>query len=335
MSFDYLFNPKSVAVVGASNNFGKWGFDVISALIVSSGFAELEGESAKLEAEVIKIAKSGGIRFVGPNSFGHFNTSSDISTIFFTSKIKRGEIGLISQSGNLGVYIVRKGSEMGIGFSKFVSSGNEADLRFEDYIEYFNRDEETKVIVAYVEGLREGRYFLKLAKEVAKRKPIVVLKGGTTNAGSKAALSHTASLAGSTEIFDAALKQAGVIKVDEIDELLGVSAALLRQPLPKGRNVGILTGGGGYGVITADACEKLGLKVVSLSKNTIEKLDTILPSRWPRSNPVDTVMAYFTSYSCIKIMLEDENVDVILMVGGIGTAPTMRNQLRDNIPRSM
>lgn len=149
----------------------------------------------------------------------------------------------------------------GIGFSKFVCTGNEADLRLEDYFEYLAQDEDTKIITAYIEGLREGRRFFQLTKETTPTKPVIVIKGGATKGSAKAAQSHTATLAGSDVIYEAAFRQAGVIRVEDDDELCDVVTALLYQPLPQGNRIGILTIGGGLGVMAAEACEKEGLEI--------------------------------------------------------------------------
>ena len=378
-----LFNPKSIAVVGASNDFTKWGNDVFTqvmsttadrkvypvnnrspeilginafknvkevpdsldfvaivvpytqvtsimrdcvekgvktALIISAGLKEAGEEGAKIQDEISRIAKEGSVRFVGPNCMGHFNTAADLCTMRRGISYKKGPIGLISQSGGFAWQILEAGFESGIGFSKCVSSGNEADLHFEDYLEYLAQDEATKVIVGYIEGLREGERFLKLAKEITKRKPVVVMKVGRTPTGAEAAKSHTAAISGEDAIYGTALNQVGVIRVDEIHEIFDVAAALLRQPLPRGRKVGILTAGGGHGVVTTDACEMAGLEIPPLSQNIIDKLDQILPQRWPHANPIDTVAADRVAYPCFWPLLEDETIDAILVVGIIGQA---------------
>ncbi|MDY6911349.1 MAG: CoA-binding protein [Chloroflexota bacterium] len=390
---EYLFNPRSVAVIGASNSFGKWGsgsfsrllasglkelypinstlsevsgvkaytsvtevegpidFAVIAVptpkvpdtlrecvakgikmgLIITSGFKEASG-GGELEDEIIRIAKSGGMRFVGPNSMGHINARNDFCSGPFIPRIESGHIGLIAQSGNVGTYILQSGIDMGIGFSKFVSSGNEADLHIEDYIEYLAQDKDTKVIACYIEGLRESQRFLELAREITQQKPIVVLKSGKTYAGAKAALSHTASLAGSDVISDAAFRQAGIIRVNEVNELLDVAAALLNQPIPKGNRVGILSAGGGFGVITADACERYGLEVADLSADTIDKIDKVLPDRWPRSNPVDMVAGGFATYDCLSALLEDDNFDAILAINSVEETRWWRLSFLEYVP---
>ena len=176
---------------------------------------------------------------------------------------------------------------MGLAFSKFVSSGNEADLHFEDYLEYLAWDDQTEVILGYIEGIRESRRFFQLAKEISKKKPIVITKAGRTEGGSRAARSHTASLAGSDAVCQAAFKQSGVIRVEEMSEMIDVAVCLLGQPLPKGRRVGVMAMGGGMAVTAADAVMQAGLELPSFSPSTMEKLDSILSSRWSHGNPVD------------------------------------------------
>ncbi len=380
----YLFAPDSVALVGASNTPGSWGYGIMrhllasakrkiypvnptvtevlgipaydtvvnipglvdlaiiavsapqvpevmrqcvekgvkAAVIISGGFAETDEPGSKLEAELVKIAREGGIRFIGPNSMGHADTSSQLSTLAWTGEIASGPVALISQSGNYGHRIVHNGMNLGIGFSKLVSTGNEADLRLEDYLEYLAQDENTKIITAYIEGLREGRRFFQLAKETTINKPIIVIKAGGTKESARAARSHTAALAGSEAVYAAAFRQAGVIRVDDDDELCDVVAALLYQPLPRASRVGILTIGGGLGVVAAEAVEKEGLEVARLASSTIEKLNTYLPPRWSHGNPVDmagiSMAENPTAFSSLWALMEDENVDAILFQAPVG-----------------
>ncbi len=292
---------------------------VKGALIISAGFAEVDEKGARLEEEVVRIARQGGIRFIGPNCMGHFNTSADLSTLAIIGQVRKGPISFISQSGTFGTHMIRNGLETGVGFTKFVGSGNEADLHLEDYLEYLAQDEETKVITAYIEGLREGKRFFQMAKGITRKKPIVVLKVGKTQSGEKAAHSHTAALAGSDTVFDSMCKQSGIIRVADDDELFDTTAALLHLPLPPGRGVGILTEGGGIGVLAADTCEEAGLKVAYISPDNIEKLNTILPSRWSHGNPVDTVAALFVTFPCLFTMIEDENIDSIMCISGVAS----------------
>ena len=377
---EYLFFPKSVAVIGASSTPGKWGFNVFNrvlrtisdiriypinpsapevlgvkaykrvtdvpdavdlavvvippqavpaameecvekgvkaAVIISAGFGETGQQGVELEQRVTNIARRGGIRFVGPNCNGHFSTAADLYTTG-EAGIKRGPLALISQSGNFGGYILGRGAARGIGFSKYVSSGNEADLHLEDYVEYLAEDKETKVIGAYVEGLRDGRRFLELARRITKKKPIIVMKVGRTKEGAQAAQSHTGALSGSDEIHDAVFRQSGVIRVDEVDDLFDVALALIRQPLPKGRRIGILTIGGGFGVVATDACRRLGLEILPLTGETIQTLNKYLPPRWSHANPVDMAGETERSYPCLGTLLKADNIDAILAVGCVG-----------------
>jgi acyl-CoA synthetase (NDP forming) len=219
---------------------------------------------------------------------------------------------------------------MGIGFSKFISTGNEADLTLEDYLEQFGNDDTTKVIVAYVEGLRQGKRFLELAKQITKRKPVIILKAGRTGEGARAAYSHTASLAGEDRLYDAAFKQTGIIRVDGIDEMLDTASALLRMPIPKGRSVGILTGGGGPGVIAVDACARQGLKIPDISPSTIKKLNGILPPRWPQANPVDMVGETTLTYPCLLELIEDDSIDAVFSLA-VGFAEAIRTIVMDYV----
>jgi acyl-CoA synthetase (NDP forming) len=375
-----VFDPDSVAVIGASSSPGKWGFGVFSrlllsraerklypvnrqapevlgvkaypdldsipgpvelaviavpppavpqvmreaarkgvraAVIITAGFGETGDEGKALESEVLATAHDAGIRFVGPNCMGHFSTATNMFTTG-GDRTRAGPIACISQSGNFGGYMLERGYEMGVGFSKFVSTGNEADLHFEDYVEYLAADDQTKVITGYVEGLREPRRFFSLAREVTRHKPIVLIKVGRTSEGAKAAWSHTAALSGEDAVYDAALRQCGVIRVDEVDEMFDVAIALIGQPRPKGRRVGILTGGGGFGVVATDACVKLGLEVPPLLPETIEMLNKRLPDRWSHANPVDMAGVNDISYYSMGTLLKAENIDAVLGVSCVG-----------------
>ncbi len=376
---DYLFNPRSVAVIGASNIFGKWGFNILGrlisgkgereiyainnkepevmglkayksvvdvpvpvdlavitvpyqalaqsmhdcvqkgvkvAIVITSGLAETGAEGEKLEQEAVKIARRGGIRIVGPNCLGNFDTHADFYSVPFLPKVKKGNVALISQSGNSSQSVLNHGLEVGLGFSKFVSSGNEADLRFEDYLEYLEQDDKTDIILGYVEGIREGMRFLRLAKRISKKKLIVIMKAGRTDVGAKAARSHSAALAGSDEVLEAAFRQCGVIRVEELTEMVDVAVALLGQPLPRGRKVGVLAMGGGMAVMAADALRKEGLELPPLSSDTMERINALLSMRWSHGNPVDPA-GDFVSYHIHWPLIEDKNLDSVVIIGGV------------------
>ncbi len=378
-NLDGLFDAKSVAVIGASDSPGKWGFGVLSllltnggreiyavnrkggevigvkayrslrevpgpvdfavivsgfrdapaamedcvykgikfALIVSGGFSEAGEEGARIEREVVGIARRGGIRFIGPNCMGHLDAHSNFFTIPFKIPVRKGPVAVITQSGNSGVEVLAMGWQMGLGFSKYINSGNEADIHFEDYLEYLGQDEKTKVILGYIEGLREGRRFLKLAGEITQRKPIVVLKAGYSQEGARAARSHSAALSGSDIISDAGFRQTGVIRVEELSDLVDTALTLADQPLPRGRRVAVVSMGGGLGVITTDVLKRRGLEMARFSPKTMDELNSILSERWSHGNPVDPGGDPIIT-PCVWPLLEDENVDAVMVVGGIG-----------------
>jgi len=295
---------------------------VNSALIISGGFRETGEEGARREEEILEIAREGGIRFIGPNTMGHLDTSSQLNTLSFIAEMPPGPVALIAQSGNMGTRIIQNAHRYGMGFSKFVCSGNEASIYLEDYLEYFAQDPETKVIMLYIEGLRDARRFFELAKRITPEKPIVALKSGGTKGSTRASRSHVGALTGSDEVYTAAFKQTGVIRVSDDDELCDVTIALLNQPLPRGRKVGILTMGGGLGVVAAEACENEGLEIAELESSTIEKLNALLPARWSHGNPVDLVgsdVAHSAEIiSTLWILLEDKNLDAVISNAWLG-----------------
>jgi acyl-CoA synthetase (NDP forming) len=288
---------------------------VKAAVIISAGFAEADG--AELQAELLSIARGAGIHFVGPNCNGHADMYSRVGSFGFASRMPAGPMSLLSQSGTMGASIMQTATSRGIGLSKVVSTGNEADLHLEDYLEYLANDEHTRVIAAYIEGLREARRFYKLAREITQQKPIVVVKSGTTDSSARAARSHTGALSGTDTIYTAAFRQAGVIRAEDEEELGDVALALCHLPLPRGNRVAILTMGGGFGVVTAEMCEKEGLAITELEPRTLEKMGALLPSRWPPGNPVDLVGVRSgggdnVGEACLHLLLEDKNVDGII-----------------------
>lgn len=262
---------------------------VKSAVIITAGFGELGEEGERLQREMVEIAREGGMPLVGPNCNGIMNPALRLYAVMPPVFPKPGSLGMVTQSGNVGTSVIRRAITYGTGFSKYVGTGNEGDLHNEDYIEYLADDPETKVIVTYIEGLKAGRRFFEVAKEVTRKKPVIALKVGGTTAGARAARSHTGSLSGSDEAFIALCKQAGIIRAKDQDELFHIAMGFMGQPFPKGRRVGIVTGGGGWGVIASDACARVGLDVVELPPATLKELDGFLPSWWSRNNPVDLV----------------------------------------------
>jgi len=291
--------------------------NVRAVLIISAGFAEVDGEGAGLQAEILSTAREFGLHFVGPNCNGHGDMYARVTSLGFAGRLPAGPMSLLSQSGTLGASVMQIAAGRGVGLSKVVSTGNEADLHLEDYLEFLARDDNTRVIALYIEGLREGRRFFNLAKEITRKKPIVVLKSGTTDSSARAAKSHTGALAGSDAVYSAAFKQAGVIRAEDEEELADIALALCNSPLPRGNRVGILTIGGGFGVVTAEVCEKEGLEIASLEPETLKKMSAILPSRWSPGNPVDLVGVRLAGGEnlggkCLDLLLQDGNVDCVI-----------------------
>ncbi len=299
---------------------------VKACLVITAGFKELGSEGEALEKEMVRRAREAGMVLIGPNCQGICCPTNDLfpwMPILFHPP--RGRLGYVSQSGNILNMLIGNAVVSGLGVSKAVSSGNEADLRTVDYYSYLGEDPETEVIVSYVEGLQDGRDFVCRSREVTARKPIVVLKGGRTSSGISAAKSHTGAMAVSGDLFEAACRQAGIIVTHTIEECSLTAAAFVNRPLPRGKRVGIVTGGGGLGVIASDFCTEIGLEVASLSPRTLEKLEKMLPDWWVPGNPVDLVAGL--DFSVIKPVIEtimtSGEVDAVLFLW-IG-APRLKN----------
>jgi acyl-CoA synthetase (NDP forming) len=291
-----------------------------AGVVITAGFGELGEKEKEMEREMVRLARSGGMLLAGPNCAGVLNSHLNLFCLMPPFFPKPGEISMCSQSGNVGASMLRFSSHRNLGFSKFISTGNEADLHTEDYLQYFGDDPQTRVILSYMEGPHDGRRLFGAAAAVSKKKPIVMIKSGRTAAGEKAARSHTGSLAGSDAIFDAMCKQSGITRVDDIEEMFDTSRAFLRQPLPRGSRVAIVAAGGGWGVLAADACSRVGLDVVQLRPETLETLDEILPAWWSRNNPIDLVAGLRPGdfINCIETMLRCDYVDAVMALGGIG-----------------
>ena len=351
-NLDYLFNPRSIAFVGATQAKVKWGFIVFNnlvtggyegalypvnpshdeilgmpcypsvrdvpgevdlavfmvpaasvlgamddcaakgvkaGLVISAGFGELGEEGAALEAELVRKADEAGMVLAGPNGQGVCCPENKLYPWMPLFYPRAGSVGVICQSGNILNMLIGEALDAGLGISKGVSSGNEAQLKTEDYLAYLAGDPATEVMVAYIEGVEDGRRFFEMSREAASLKPVVVLKGGRTNAGMKAAASHTGALAVSAGVFESACRQAGLTVARTIEEAGIVTSSFVNRPLPGGKRVGIVTGGGGLGVIAADACSDIGLEIPALSPATLEKIGRLLPEYWVPGNPVDLV----------------------------------------------
>jgi acyl-CoA synthetase (NDP forming) len=285
------------------------------AIAHAAGFGELGNEGKRLEQEMVEIARSGGVRIVGPNCMGLFSPAARINTISAHSRItmEHGGVAFVGQSGWACENMVLLGTERGLKFKGVVSIGNQSDLTIEDFLEFFGDDPETKVICFYIEGLKQPARFFKLAEKVSPQKPIIAWKGGSSEAGARAALSHTGSLAGNYAIFEAASQQKGVIRAQGLEELLDLAAAFSAPFLPRGREVGLLIEAGGGAVASSDACARAGLRVSPLPEAIQQKLHDFLRDKIPpspnMSNPVDLVWVPFLEASHIystslEIMIE-------------------------------
>jgi acyl-CoA synthetase (NDP forming) len=226
-------------------------------------------------------------------------------------------VALIVQSGNLGASLGYRFSRRGIGLSRMISSGNEADLTMEDYLELLERDEKTRLICLYIEGVREGPRFFETARRIGRTKPILLLKGGVTASGALAARSHTGAMAGNDVVFRHICRQAGIIQVETMDEMADTVGMFLSQPRPAGKRVGIVTLGGGWGVLAADLCEAVGLEVAPLSDRVVAMMDGFLPPFWSRRNPVDLVAPNGVAViiDAVRVLIEHGGMDAVLMLG--------------------
>ena len=290
--------------------------DVKNVIVISAGFKESGVEGAKLERECVAIATKYGMRMLGPNCLGLIDTTSNLNASFAASMAHSGNIALMSQSGAICTATLDWADANEVGFSKFVSLGNKADLTENDLLLEFADDDSTAVITAYLEGIENGPEFMDIARRVSKVKPIIVLKSGSTAVGSRAVSSHTGTLAGSDEAYNAAFSQSGVIRADTVEEMLDYARAFSSQPIPRGRNIAILTNAGGFGILTADACSKAGLSLSSFEESTILRLRERLPPAANFYNPVDVLgdaSAEMYGYA-LETLLSDKNVDGIILL---------------------
>ncbi len=274
-------------VPSVAEECGKKGVKGIT--VISAGFSETGREGTRLERRLVSICRKYGMRMQGPNCLGIINTASRVNASFAAANPPVGSIAFISQSGALGSTILNWAFRNDVGFSSFISLGNEADLSAADFLEALGGDNQTRVIGLYIEGVKDGDRFVKVAGDVTRRKPVIALKAGTTDVGVRAVSSHTGSLAGSDVAFSAAFKKTGILRVETLEDLFNLVLAFEDQPLPKGRNVLIVTNGGGPGILAADACEKRGLSLPLLEHPIRERLRKSLPPHASVNNPVDVL----------------------------------------------
>ena len=289
-----------------------------AVIIISAGFGEIGNHD--MDEEVKTIAKKYSIKVLGPNCLGIYDPSSGVDTLFLPryklGRPEAGSISYISQSGATGSVVLDWMAMKGYRISKFVSYGNATVLDEADLMQFLVNDPSTKVICLYIEGVREGKKFFSIAKKLSKKKPIIVLKGGQTAAGGKATLSHTGSLAGEARIYTAAFKQAGIIQAENLEQIFDFARVFSTQPLPKGKKVQIITDGGGYGVLTADAVIKNNLELAEMKPITVQSLKKYMPPYVVIKNPIDlTGDADTKRYQfALTAALEDPAVDMIALV---------------------
>jgi acetyl coenzyme A synthetase (ADP forming)-like protein len=295
---------------------------VSGAVIIAGGFRELGKEGKELEAEVIKAAHETGVRLIGPNTSGMINLKSNMNLVGIQNAPK-GHIALLCQSGNMALTLITEATiRKHEGFTYYVGVGNESDIKFHEYLEFFRNDPETKSILMYVEGMSEGRKFLQEAHNTSRNKPIILLKSGRSATGKKSAGSHTGSLAGLSEVAKSAYERAGVVVIDNSDELFPVAETLSSQPVIKSNSIAILADGGGHATIAADLLTDHGVNIPELSEKTKEKLREILPDAASVTNPVDVAGGTDSDPNvfadCAKIIIQDPNVGGLLVVGLFG-----------------
>lgn len=378
-----LFNPRSVAVIGASDNPGKLGFHVMKSLtaggfrgmilpvnpgspsvmgiealpsvgacegpvdlavvvlpsgavpavfeecaakgvkgivLITAGFKEIEDpRGAELQIRLREIADRAGIAVIGPNTFGMVNLSRDLNASFTPefSRLRKGGVSLISQSGGISHLLAFLAMQQNGSFSKIIGLGNRLNVDFPDMLDYLTEDPDTRVILLYVEGLEQARRLLDAARKRRGRKPVLAYKTGRSATSDRASFSHTGSLAGRHEIYQGALRQAGILCVENAEELLDAARALASAPLPRGKGVAVLSGQAGPGMAACDVCEEAGMKIVSFSPETQNRINALLPPLALRSNPVDMGPAWYNSEAITGILraaLEDERVDAVLLL---------------------
>ena len=379
MGLESFFNPKSVAIVGASRQKGKVGYEILanmiqggyaggifpinpnadsieglkcfadlksigqvpdlviiivpakyvpgvmeecakvrvrSVIIITAGFKEVGPEGKALEEQVVRIARRAGIRFIGPNCLGVIAPSHKLNASFGGDLPTPGGIGYISQSGALLAAILDLANASGIGFSTLVSIGNKADVDELDIIQAFGVQKDTKVIAGYLESIADGDAFVREAEEISYQKPILLMKSGGTEAGARAASSHTGSLAGGEVAYESAFKRAGVIRCDSIKQQFDFAQAFANQPLPKGPKVAVITNAGGPGIMAADAIEQEGLTFSKLEEETRKKLMEGLPPAANVHNPIDVLGdALADRYEfALNVVLDDPNVDSAIVL---------------------
>ena len=286
------------------------------AVIITAGFREAGEKGRALESEALRVARQNGIRIVGPNCMGVYNSYNNLTATFTSLVPKQGGVSFISQSGAVGTTMLAWAKKEGIGFSKFVSIGNEADLSLPEFLKYLAGDESTKVVTIYMESVRDGRHLIDAFRSASSKKPVIVMKVGTTPAGASAAVSHTGAMAVEDAVLDGVLKQFCIIRARDPAELFGLAASFANLPLPRGRSVAVVASGGGWAVECADLLEMKDLRLDPLPKDALDIIDRMLPAYWSRKNPIDMVASSDakTYYLTVKTLLE-RDYDMVFLIG--------------------
>jgi len=324
---------------------------VKTAIIISSGFKEIG--NADLEEQIVATAKKGGIRILGPNCLGVFYSRTGVDTLFLpetkvlssgdeiiaTPRPLAGDIAIVTQSGAFGVAALDFLAGRQVGISKFVSFGNKCDVTESEMMHYLLYDRETTVILLYVEDIKHGRDFLRIAKKVTLKKPIVALKSGRSAAGARAAASHTGAIAGSDRIYDAAFEQTGVLRARDMEEFFDNAKALSMQPPALGKNIGVLTDAGGPAIMAVDECESNGLAIERFAEETIQKFQRlkdqgVLPRFAAISNPVDLTGSVTDDMFevAVELMFQAQEIQGIVLLG-LHHIPSLRERFIDGVAK--
>jgi acyl-CoA synthetase (NDP forming) len=292
-----------------------------AAIAIAAGYGETGQAGAEAEREIAKIATEGGVTLMGPNCMGLISNEVGLHAIGFVKlHPPKGTLSLVSQSGNMGVTTTGICQRRGIGIDKFASVGNEAQIGAVEVLDYLRDDANTTCVMMYIEGIDDGRRFLDVARRTTTVKPVVVLRAGVTEYGSKAAASHTGAMAGSAAVWEAAARQAGVVTCTSPEEVVNLGTCLAYLPLPKGRRIAIITQGGGAGVIAADEVARQGLTLAQLPADLYASLDPLLPPFWSKQNPLDLVASGGGDVAAqvIKAVMECHAVDAVMALSILG-----------------
>jgi len=290
-------------------------------VIITAGLGETGPEGRRVEAEILRIAREGGARIIGPNCSGLFSAAGRMN-LLGVPPIRKGPLAVVAQSGNIIDSITHYADMRGVGLSHVISAGNAIGVRFDEYVDYLGQDEDTRAILMYMEGIRDGDRLVQVARQVSKHKPVIILKVGRSGAGARAAASHTGSLAADDAVVDAAFRQAGIVRVFNVDEMFDVALSFANMPLPGGNRVAIVSEGGGDNSVAADNAETCGLEVPVLPQQTQERIRPHLLAGMPASNPIDYGGTAEENPEVIsrvvEVLMQDDAVDAVFMTGFFG-----------------